>query len=400
MEDFTFVIFGITSNLSQLKILPALYDLEVQNLIHPNTKIIGIGRKDIEINKYINEVLSMPNRHHQHPYNMEVITKLISRVEYFREDINHEDDILYKRLAGYNGNTLYYLATYPDLYKSIFESLKKYDLHKRGKGWARIVVEKPIGHDLLSSISLNSLLSGYFEEGNIFRIDHYLGKEDLQKVFDKNFSSKDVDHIQISVLENFSIGKRGIYYDATGALKDMAQNHLIQMLCSIAKESKTIEAREKIIESLVPEDSLVFGQYKGYRLEENVNPDSNTETFFALKTHLSDGNWKDIPIYMRSGKLMSENTEKISIVKKDGTILDFEITSDGIDKKYDAYEMLLMEAIKGNQFYFNSAGEVESAWKFIDSLLIQAPKPLIYNPGEDGPLKARKLIEKDGRSWV
>lgn len=401
MESMTVVIFGITSNLSQLKIIPALYDLESQNLIHSETKIIGIGRKDINISDFVKEILHTPNRHHQHPTDATVIDKLTTRFEYYKEDIKHEDDTIYKRLSGRSGNTLYYLATYPELYKSIFISLKRYGLNRGNGGWVKILVEKPIGHNYESSVALNKLLLDYFETENIFRVDHYLGKQDLQRIFKKRFDPNRIDHVQLSALEDFGVGKRGVYYDATGALVDMAQNHFMQMICSIAKEDLTVKAREIVIKSLVPNpNNVVLGQYQGYLHEENVARDSNSETYFALKTELMNGDWKGIPIYMRSGKKLNKSEVKISIIYKDAKIESHVIISTGADKKYDPYEKLILEAVNGNQRYFNSAAEVENSWKFIDNLTRVNLKVLKYNPGSSGPLEAEDLIQKDGRAWI
>jgi glucose-6-phosphate 1-dehydrogenase len=401
MVQFNLVVFGITSNLSQLKIIPALYDLEEQNLLHSGTKVIGIGRKDINIVDFVKEVLSTPNRHHQHSVDPAVVKRLSDRFEYLREDIKEKNEDLYQRLTEETGNILYYLATYPDLYKGIFDNLKKYGLNAGRNGWTKIMIEKPIGHDYASSHTLNELMEEYFTSENIFRMDHYLGKMDLMDIFNKTFNPEDVDHVQLSVLEDFGIGKRGVYYDATGALIDMGQNHLMQMVCAIAKKEKTVDAREEVIKNLVPDpDTLVFGQYEGYGQEENIPEDSTTDTYFALKTEIKSGPWKGIPVYMRSGKKLNKSEVKISLINKNGKVESFVIISTGADKKYDPYEKLITEAVNGDQFYFNSSGEVEYAWKFIDALTESAVKKASYKPGTSGPVEADKLIEADGRRWV
>lgn len=401
MDGFNLVVFGITSNLSQLKIIPALYDLESQNLLHEQVKVIGIGRKDINMADYVKGTLNTPNRHHQHAINKGVAQKLAERFEYFREDIKHEDDTVYKRLAAYEGNTLFYLATYPELYKSIFENLKKYNLNAKRNGFSKILVEKPIGHNFESSKALNMLLAEYFSQEDIYRVDHYLGKADLENVFKKEFNPSLVDHIQISILENFGIGKRGVYYEATGSLIDMGQNHFMQTICAVAKKDMTVNSREEVIKNLIPDpQNLVLGQYEGYKNEENVHPKSNTDTFFALKTELGSGDWKGIPIYMRTGKNMEKSEIKISLIYKNGDVESFVIISTGADKKYDPYEKLIIEAVKGNRFYFNSELEVEYSWKFIDKLLTVKTAVHDYKVGTNGPKEAEDLIKKDNRSWI
>ncbi len=401
MEAYNFIVFGITSNLSQLKIIPALYDLESQNLLHKDTKVIGIGRKDINISDFVKEVLNTPNRHHQHSINPEIIKKLSMRFDYCREDIKHEDDAVYKKLVRRRGNTLFYLATYPELYKGIFDSLEKYGLNNFRGGWTKIVIEKPIGHDYESSHALNKLLGKYFKSGNIFRVDHYLGKIDLENIFKKKFNPFDVDNIQVSILEDFGIGKRGVYYNATGALIDMGQNHFMQLISAVAKKDLTVRAREDVIKNLVADpDNLVLGQYEGYRQEENIPHDSDTDTYFALKTELKNGDWKGTPIYMRTGKKLNKSEIKISLIHKNGDVESFIIISTGADKKYDPYEKLILEAASGNQFYFNSADEVEAAWKFIDKLTSADKKLHMYKPGSRGPKEAEELIKKDDRNWV
>ncbi len=401
MEPFNLVIFGFSGNLTQLKIIPALYDLEAKGMLSPDTRIIGIGRKDIEVKKYIPEVLAAPNRHHQHKIESIYSEKLISKTSYIREDISKDREEVYKKLTTLNGNTLYYLATFPDLYQDIFVKLKKYKLNKNNSGWTKILIEKPIGQDYASAKKLNLLLSEYFSEDQIFRVDHYLGKDDLQKVFNEKIQSNGVDHIQISVLEDFGIGKRAGYYDVTGALVDMGQNHLLQMLAAVTKEEPTLKGREGVLSNLVADSkNIIFGQYEGYLNEENVNKNSTTDTYFALKTTLNNGEFKNIPIYLRSGKKLSKSEARMTIVNKDGRIKTWLIKSDGTGNKLDPYEKLIIESVAGNQIFFNSANEIEFSWKFIDALRNKNIKPFVYKLGTDGPKEAGDLIKKDGREWV
>lgn len=384
MDSFSFVVFGFTSNLAQLKIIPALYDLENKGLLSQETKIFGIGRRDINIREFISEVLSTENRHHLHSINPQVQSKLIERIIYFQENFEEKDGPLYTKLKNISGNMLYYLATYPNLYTKIFQSLKDHGLNKENESWVRIMIEKPIGNDLRTAIELDNLLSDYFSEKQIFRVDHYLGKETLRKIFGSNVNSNNVDSVEISISENFGIGKRGVYYDATGALIDMGQNHLLQMVAAIAAKSSDSNDRAEVLESLKPEPkNIIFGQYEGYLNEDQVSPESVTDTFFALKTEIVSGGWKGVPIYIVSGKQLPTTESKIRVHYKNGSQKVFVISPLEVSEEFDPYERLMLDAVSGDQTFFNSAREIEASWKFIDRLATKNSKPFIYKPGSN-----------------
>ncbi len=460
MEDYTLVIFGITSNLAQIKLIPALYDMEEKSSMPKDMKIIGIARKEmskIDFHKYLEEVLLLKNIHHTHEIKQETFKKLCNRFEYVSGEI--QDPELYKKLKAQlqTNHRIYYLATYPDLYKYVFENLQQNKLNSHTKGWVRLMIEKPIGNDLKSARALNDLLSKYFTEDQIFRLDHYLGKETLQNiltfrfangVFEPLINKEYIDHIQITASENFGIGKRGAYYDQVGALKDVGQNHQLQMLAfatmdapkEFTNQAVTAE-RLKIIKNLVPlPDSIVYGQYEGYRKEENVAPKSNTDTFYALKTYINNERFEGVPVYIRAGKKLSQvayEITEISIVFKkiamgeepnvliyritpnEGIVLKILTKTPGVENKLqpeymqycyrvdprnhyipDPYERLLLDAIKGDQTFFNDAQEVEAQWAFIDPLSAMRKKPHLYKPGSWGPKEADELIEADGRKWL
>jgi len=382
MDAFTFVVFGFTSNLAQLKIIPALYDLEEKEMLSPETKIIGIGRKAIDPTKFISDVLHTENRHHLHTINSEVESKLVSRVSYLQEDFENEEGDLYTKLETVTGNVLYYLATYPNLYAKIFKSLNDNNLNNQGNGWVRVLIEKPIGSNLETAKELNNLLNEYFEENQIFRVDHYLGKDVLRNVFGSAVKSADVDRIEITISEDFGIGKRGVYYDATGALIDMGQNHILQMLAAVIATNAKSDDRAEVLESLMLDrNNIIFGQYNGYLNEESVNPNSNTDTFFALKTETTIDSWKGVPIYLASGKKLDKNETKISIFYKNGENKTFLLAPLSTPEEFDPYERLILDALKGDQTFFNSIREVEASWKFIDKLSVRPNKPFIYEPG-------------------
>lgn len=465
MEPFALVIFGITGNLAQIKLIPALYDMEEKGLLPAGFAIIGIARREMSdgsLQQYLHEVLRLKNIHHQHIIKQDIFNKLCNRFKYISGDI--KDPKVYERVKQRlcTNNRIFYLATYPDLYQFVFKNLQKVKLNKQTHGWARLMIEKPIGHDLLSAKALNKLLLRYFAEDQIYRLDHYLGKETLQNILTFRFSNgifeplinRDyIDHIQITASEDFGVETRGEYYDAVGALKDVGQNHQLQMLAfatmdapfEFSNEAVTRQ-RLKILQNLTPlPKKVVFGQYEGYRKEKNIDPKSQTDTFYALKTTLNNERFKDVPIYIRAGKKLKRTVTEISIIFKnpvnrlfknldcgdEPNVLIYRIQpNEGIvfkiltkvpghevkltpeymqycyrlkaDAHYfpDPYERLLVDTIRGDQTFFNDACEVEAQWTFIDSLAGNRTKPFLYKPGTWGPKKADELIENDGRTWL
>lgn len=464
MDSFALVIFGITSNLAQIKLIPVLYDMAEKGVLPANMTIVGIARKKMtqeEFKAFFHKVLLLENIHHKHSIKEEVFAKLSQQLFYLSGDAT--DTTLYEGLKEIKStNRIYYLATYPDLYHTIFENLQKFGLNRQDSGWTRLMIEKPIGSDLESAKQLNGLLLNYFTEDQIYRLDHYLGKETLQNIltfrfandiFEPMISKNHIDHIQITASEDFGIGKRGGYYDQVGALKDVGQNHQLQMLSFTTMDapseftSKSVaEERIKILKSLKPlPGDIVFGQYEDYRNEANVSPNSNTDTFYALKTFINNGRFKDVPIYIRAGKKLKRTVTEISVVFKnpvsrpfrnldsgdepnvliyriqpnEGIVLKILTKVPGYEAKLqpeymqycykidphnhyipDPYERLIVDAIKGDHTYFNNAEEVEAQWAFIDPLINARSEPFEYQPGTWGPQAAHDLIEKDGRAWL
>ncbi|MDP3973233.1 MAG: glucose-6-phosphate dehydrogenase [Candidatus Daviesbacteria bacterium] len=467
MKSLALVIFGITSNLAQIKLIPVLYDMAEKDLLPENISVIGIARREMskdEFQKYFHEVLNTENIHHKHPIKEDVFRKLCRRINYLSGNI--DDPNFYPKLKEFLGNSnnrIYYLATYPELYHHIFENLQKNQMNKSPKGWVRLMIEKPIGNDLKSAQNLNQLLLNYFNEDQIYRLDHYLGKETLQNILTFRFANdifeplinKDyIDHIQITASEDFGIGRRGGYYDQVGALKDVGQNHQLQMLAFATMNAPSqftnkaiTHERIQILKNLIPlPDKVVYGQYEGYTKEKNVNPDSRTDTFYALKTYIESERFEDVPIYIRAGKKLKQTATEISIVFKkpvnklfkkmpessdEPNILIYRIQpNEGIvfkiltkipghkimlEPEYmqycyrldphthyipDPYERLIVDTINGDQTFFNDAREIEAQWTFIDPLFAEREKPRIYKVGSWGPKEADELLEADGRSWL
>lgn len=439
-----------------------------KGLLPENLTILGNARTPMSkeaFSEYVSKVLHTANIHHQHPINSEVVRKLLKKFHYIA---GHLDDpsfyiTLNKTLELFkSADKIFYLATYPELYHHIFENLQRVGLNKQDQGFVRLMIEKPIGSDLKSAQDLNHLLLTYFEENQIYRLDHYLGKETLQNILTFRFSngifeplinSEYIDHIQITASEDFGIGQRGGYYDQVGALKDVGQNHQLQMLAFATMDAPTkfsneAVAREriKILQSLIPDPKkIVFGQYSGYKQEKNINPGSNTDTFYALKAHIKNERFKGVPIYIRAGKKLHQTVTEISVIFKnpnnrlfknlnlgmqpnvliyriqpnEGIVLKILTKVPGHETKLeseymqfcyrsdphshyipDPYERLIADTIRGDQTFFNDAEEVEAQWAFIDPLAKNSGKPYIYKVGSWGPKEAHDLLAEDGRSWL
>lgn len=469
MDSFTLVIFGVTGNLSQIKLIPTLYDLVATNVIDVPFSVLGIGRKHMsraEFESFVSHALHTPNHHHQHPIDQAVEANLLKLISYQTLDIENIQDyanlkITLSKLPG-GANRMYYLATLPSLYRTLFTNLEKSGLNREDDGWVRVMIEKPIGLDLQSARNLNKILLKYYVEDQIYRLDHYLGKETLQNIlafrfgnglFEPLMNSKYIDHIQVTELEDFGIGNRGGYYDSVGALRDVGQNHDMQMLVLATMDkpqdfsnAAITKERVKLLNSLSPEpDKVVFGQYEGYQNEPHVDPNSSTETYFALRTHIDNPRFKGVPIYMRSGKFLTSYTAEVVIVFKntsdrllthlpggntpnaliyriqpnEGIVVKMLTKVPGhtlkLQESYmqycyklapgelpDAYEKLILDALRGDQTFFNDAPEVEAQWRFTDNLMDVKPNlPVhLYPKGSTGPSAADKLIEEDGRSWI
>lgn len=462
-EPFSLVIFGVTGNLSQIKLLPALYDLEKHDLLPPGAKIVGVSRQSLSSDEFINylsAILHQENRHHPHPIDDRIFSRLAARLSHISGTIASE--ALYQQIKSRtSGHRIFYLATYPSLYAQIFSYLNSSGLNTQGPAhWTRIVVEKPLGNDLPSARALDELLLSFFVEDQIYRLDHYLGKETLQNIitfrfgngiFEPLMNAEYIDHIQLTAGEDFGIGKRGAYYDSVGALKDVGQNHILQILALVLMEdpihftnAAITQKRIDLLRRLIPDPrSVVFGQYAGYTSELNVDPASTTDTFFAFTTGVSGDRFRGVPIYVRAGKKLTRTVTEVNIVFKlprnrifkeiagglepNGLIYRFQ-PNEGIVLKIltktpghaqsieptfmqfcyrhlkgdmaDPYEKLLLDVLRGDQTFFNDAPEVEAQWAFTDKLFSAKTQPIPYLPGSWGPDAAHALLTRDHRSWI
>src|SRR5437773_8876027 len=348
------VIFGATGDLTHRKLIPALYNLAADGELPPAVTVIGFARRPKSDDDFRKEVAETTKQFSRQDVR-EDIWKTFSQPLFYHQS-EFEDESGYQSLArrldkideerGTRGNRLFYFAAAPEQFEPILKNLKAAGVNKAKEGnWARVIIEKPFGRDLASARELNRIVHNAFAEDQTYRIDHFLGKETAQNIlvlrfanaiFEPIWNGRYIDHIQITAAETLGVEGRAGYYDSAGALRDMVQNHLLQLLCLVAMEPPTDlgadsirDEKVKIVRSLRrmrAEEigrNVVRGQYSegaingkdvpGYRTEKNVKPDSKTETFVALKVRVDDWRWADVPIYIRVGKRLPKSGTEISI---------------------------------------------------------------------------------------
>lgn len=346
LEQFDLVLFGGTGDLVTRKILPALYNAFVDNNINNNARIIALGRRELSKDEYC-KLAYEKAIHVKQEIQLEQWQDFSKLIHYLKIDANNEDDYLsVQHFLNKDITNIYYLSTAPSLFQPICQNLAKHNLNHAK---SRVVLEKPLGHDLNSSQEINQFVAKFFQEDQIYRIDHYLGKESVQNLmairfgntlFEALWRRQWISSIQITIAEDIGVESRGDFYDKTGALRDMLQNHLLQLLCIVAMEppfsldADTIrDEKLKVLKSLKPlteEDVLnnvIRGQYKSgaidskpvsaYTHEANVPANSYTETFVALKAEIQNWRWAGVPFYLRTGKRMQEKVAEIVIQFKD-----------------------------------------------------------------------------------
>ena len=469
------VIFGASGDLTQRKLVPALHSLACEGLLPPRYQVIGVARSPLSDDRFRERLYEGIARYARLKAGQcGLWPQHCVRYTYLAGDYN--DPILYQTIAQTldrlevadraAGNRLYYLATPPSLYSVIVQHLDQAGLSRGGEGGARIVVEKPFGYDLQSARHLNAELHRAFEERQIYRIDHYLGKETVQNILTLRFANaifepvwnrNYVDHVQITVAETVGIGHRAGYYDGAGVLRDVFQNHLMQLLTLTAMEPPVAfeadalrDEKVKVLRAIRPELASVRAQYVGYRDEPGVAPGSHTATYAALRLFVDNWRWSGVPFYLRSGKALAARTTEIAIqfrsvphllfpvpvgtaippnvlslcVQPDEGIhvrfetkvpgagmrtrsvhMQFDYARDfGTDALPDAYERLLLDAIQGDASLFARADEIELAWSLIDRVQAEWDRSghetlWFYEPGSWGPGEADDFIARDGRAW-
>ncbi len=358
------VIFGATGDLTHRKLLPALYNLALEHPLPAGFSVVGFARRSYTSDEYRQQALDSINQYsRQKPVNPQVWENFAAGIHYLQADFN--DPKGYEKLnnllnlldqeRGTGGNRIYSLSTPPSQYPEIIQRIGAAGLNKSRKGWTRIIVEKPFGHDLPSAKELNRQVARVFKEDQVYRIDHYLGKETVQNIlvfrlangiFEPVWNRRYVDHVQITVAENIGLEGRSGYYEESGAIRDMVQNHVLQLLSLVAMEPPiTFDANavrdEKVkvlhaLQPLVGQDvvtNMIRAQYGsgwvsgqqvvGYRQEPGVSPTSTTETYLALKVFIDSWRWAGVPFYLRTGKHLPKRVTEIAIQFKQAPLMLF-----------------------------------------------------------------------------
>ncbi len=350
------VIFGASGDLAKRKLIPAIYEMAREKLLPDSFVLVGYARSPLTDQQYRQECREAVQKFARtQPIDPEIWNRIEKNIGYVQGDYGSNDG--HDRLCAYldkadrekgtAGDRLYYLSTPPNTFEPIIRNLGEH--HKKqprdGKGWTRIIIEKPFGRDLASARSLNALLHEYFAEEQVFRIDHYLGKETVQNlmvmrfansIFEPLWSYKYIDHVQITVSETLGVGTRGGYYAQSGALRDMVQNHMFQLMALVAMEPPAAldavsirDEKVKVFKSIRPmradhaDQFAIRGQYGpgqagdvktgGYLKEKDVPPDSKTETFAALRLFIDNWRWSGMPFYLRTGKFLTEKLSEIVV---------------------------------------------------------------------------------------
>jgi len=487
-EPGVMVIFGASGDLTSRKLVPALYDLAAQRRLPLEFAVVGISRTEMSHEDFRGKLRKALEEQRSGEVSDDVWESFAGGIFYMPGDSKRAEtyDELKEFLRtldserGTQGNRAFYLSASPSLFPAIVERLGEAGMNEgEDGGWSRLVVEKPFGRDLGSAQELNTEIRRYFEEAQIYRIDHYLGKETVQNIlalrfangiFEPIWNQHYVDHVQITVAEDIGVGTRGAFYEEAGALRDIVQNHVMQVLCLTAMEPPVAfdaesvrEEKVKVLKAVrsIPEDDVdsyaVRGQYErgwvwgeeviGYREEEDVDSESVTETYVALKVFVDNWRWAGVPFYIRAGKRLPKKATEVAIQfnssphtpftrddteglepnvlvvrvqPEEGLSLKigakvpgsgFEVSSVNMDLLYgtafleeapDAYQRLLLDLLLGDPTLFIRADEAEGAWSILDPVMRDWSENRDVSPypaGAWGPDQADELLARDGREW-
>ena len=463
----TLLLFGATGDLARRMLLPSLYGLDADGLLPDGLSVIGTARTDLTTEEFRTRARESLGMHLPEGFlDAKVAERFLGRLEYVAVDATNKED--FPRLARAVGDCgpglAIFLSTAPSLFKPTIDGLASVGL---ACATVRMALEKPLGSDLASSREINDSVAAAFPEERTFRIDHYLGKETVQNLlalrfanslFEPLWNAAHIDHVQITVAETVGVEGRGDFYDGAGALRDMVQNHMLQLLALVAMEPPTAfdatavrDEKVKVLRSLRPVDpaDTVTGQYEGYG--HDIGRDSQTETFVALKAHVDNWRWKGVPFYLRTGKRMPErdteifiqfkavphdvfaergaasrpNTLIIGLQPEETIRLTLMAKTPGLDRqgvrlreipldiglanafseyrRRIAYERLLLDLIEGDPTLFVRRDEVEAQWAWIDQVRAgwaeAGVTPQTYAAGSWGPSAAVTLAERDGIDW-
>jgi glucose-6-phosphate 1-dehydrogenase len=479
----TLVIFGGTGDLAHRKLLPAIYNLAHEGALPERFNLIAVSRSDIPDGDYQGMARESIAKYSRRKPDEQVLDKLLEQVRYVPGTF--DDDSVYDRLgetikqfdsdAGISFNRLFYLSTAPAFFPVIVDKLGEHGLSRHGGSEVRVVIEKPFGTRLNEALELNRQVLSVLDESQVFRIDHYLGKETVQNMlafrfangmFEPIWNRNYIDYVQITAAEDLGIGSRAGYYDSSGALRDLVQNHMLQLLTLLCMEPPVTftaddvrDEKVKVLHAIKPVDveHTVRARYTagmaegrevpGYLEEEGVPDDSQTETYAALRLEVDNWRWAGVPIYMRTGKRLARKITDIAITLKPVPHLAFESAgsvgvqpnqlvltmqpNEGVSlslgakipgtrmrirpvnmeflygtaflsQSPEAYERLILDAMRGDATLFTRDDEVEAQWRIIDPILESWAKgepPLVeYPAGSAGPAEADKLLEP-GDKW-
>lgn len=471
LDPCILIVAGVTGDLSRRYLLPALYELFAAKILPENFTIVGLSRRNLDVNELI-ESIKTNQINNNKEVNPETIKQFEQSLEICLMDISKPDD--YQKLKdkldkieenlGVCLNRLFYLAIPPEMFEKVISGLGTCSLNNgcnHGSTESRLLLEKPFGQNTASAKELVAQIQKSFKEDQVYRVDHYLAKENAQNIlafrflnplFSRIWDNKSIEYITITANESLKIENRAQFYEQTGALRDFIQSHLIQLMSLVTMEepydnsSKSLhEAKLKLLNQVVPisaedvQTSAVRGQYEGYS-EEVSNPETTTETYAAIKLTINNERWKDVPILLRTGKALDDRISEInfklksSITKEhtanmltiriqpnEGISLSlaakkpgfgYEIQQAQMQFCYDqqfteslpnAYEYVLVDAMRGDQSLFSTAEEIIRSWEIIENVIndwsVSKNIPELYKVGSSGPISAEIMANNSNATW-
>lgn len=467
------IIFGASGDLAGRKLIPSLYNLECAGLLGKPFRILGYARTEMDNDAFRAQMRQSVEKYSRNKIVDEVWERFAARLYYFSgrydDPRDYEDLERFLTVLGPRCDIqhyLCYLALPPTAIEDVLRTMEQIPFFRSAKKAPRfrVMVEKPFGTGLAGAQRLNAMLASLFDESHVYRIDHYIAKDTIRNllilrfanaVFEPIWNRNYIDNVQITAAEKIGIEGRGGYYEEAGIVRDMVQNHVMQVLALIAMESPVVGHAEsvqdqklQVFKSLAPiqANDVVFGQYRGYRREKGVHPDSRTPTFVALRTLINNWRWYGVPFYIRAGKSLAQSLTEVVIQFKpvplcvldtpglcemvhpnrltvriqpdEGILLtistksperedrirpanlEFRYSSFGM-RMPEAYERVIIDGLHGDPTLFWRADGIEAAWKVVEPVLEPGAAPLeFYEPGSWGPDMAAELLRQDGRHWL